>query len=93
MTTSDTPQPVPTSSGPTGPEKDTAVKVLKSILPATSPFIQKIITFIIELLTGSIADFKESGNWTKSQQANILGTQYTFTETLDGSVDITATPG
>jgi hypothetical protein len=89
-----TPPAVPTSSGPTGPKDDvdTTVKTLNSIKPQLSPFLQKVLEFIVGILTGIGGDLSVKGDYSKSQDGTILGTAYTFTETVNGSADIKAVP-
>lgn len=80
-------------TNPAAPDdRDTTVRVLKQIQPTVSPILQKLIAFLIGILTGVGGDFSEKGNYSKSQTATVLGTTYTFTETVDGSADIKATP-
>ena len=91
------PDPVPVSSGPTGPkhpdpDTQTTIDKLNEIRPQLSPILQKLLTFVIGLLTGIGGDFSVSGNYTKEQTGAILGTTYNFTETVDGSADVKAVP-
>lgn len=75
------------------PEVVTTVATLKQMRAATlSPFLQKILDFLIGLLTGIGGDLSVKGDYSKSQTGDILGTEYTFTETVNGSADISATP-
>jgi hypothetical protein len=74
------------------PEVTTTVKVLRSVQPALSPFLQKILDFVIGLLTGVGGELSVKGDYSKNQTADVLGTTYTFTETVNGSADIKATP-
>jgi hypothetical protein len=70
----------------------TTVTVLNKLKPALSPILQKLLAFVIGLLTGVGGDFNVSGDYTKSQQGAVLGTTYKFTETVNGTADINATP-
>jgi hypothetical protein len=70
-----------------------AGEALKTVDPNTlPPFVQKILAFVVGILTGIGGDLNESGKYSKSQTAVVLGTTYTFTETVDGTADVKAVP-
>jgi hypothetical protein len=77
---------------PQTPEVATTIATLKKIQPSISPFLQKVLDFVVGILTGVGGDLNVSGDYTKSQTGDILGNQLTFTETVNGSVDLKATP-
>lgn len=74
------------------PEVATTVATLQKIRPTISPILQKVLDFLIGILTGVGGNLSLSGNYSKSQTGDILGNTYTFTETVDGSVDVKAVP-
>ena len=73
-------------------DAEVTVATLHKLSPALSPILQKLLAFVVGLLTGIGGDFNVSGNYTKTQTGNVLGTTYKFTETVDGTADINATP-
>lgn len=83
----------PSDARPTQtPEVATTVATLQKIKPTLSPFLQQILDFIVGLLTGIGGNLSVKGDYSKSQTGDILGTEYTFTEAVNGSADIKATP-
>jgi len=77
----------------TNPEAENAAAALKKIDPnSLPPFVQKIIAFIIGVLSGVGGDLNVSGKYSKEQTVNIFGTNYKFDETVDGTADVKATP-
>jgi len=78
---------------PTHEELVAAAAKLPTIDPnALPPWAQKLLALLIGILTGVGGSLKESGTFDKTQQATILGTSYTLTEKLNGSVEFEAVP-
>ena len=77
---------------PQTPEVITTVATLKKIQPSISPFLQKVLDFVVGILTGVGGDLNVSGDYTKSQTGDILGNQLKFTDTVNGSADLKAEP-
>jgi len=90
-TTDPTPQPIPAAIIDQHDAQVTAA-TLEKLKPALSPILQKLLAFVVGLLTGIGGDFNVCGDYTKSQQGTVLGTTYKFTETVNGTADINATP-